>query len=153
MTDDLDPKLRDFESKLRRLKPLSRDGRRQTADGSRFRRHSRVFRRYILATAVTVLAIVCLLPQRQPQPSPVSSPMTGEPVAPVVLVAVSVSEKLPTMRQQLTQLLGEIDVADAVPEKPPVYPVVEIAVCETEYKRPEFGGRHTKFDLLLSPEF
>jgi hypothetical protein len=34
------------------------------------------------------------------------------------------------MRQQHAQLLDEMNVADAVPDKKPVYPVVEIAVCE-----------------------
>jgi hypothetical protein len=152
MTAELDPKLRDFEAKLRRLKPLaSRSGVPAKWTLAKFAAVCRL-PSAVCAAAVILLAIVCLIPRQQPQPVP---PMV-ELAIPVAVKTVS--EELPTMRQQLAQLLDEMNVADAVPEKKPVYPVVEIAVCDVRSQ--ESGDRSqklgvkrwgpTEYDMILS---
>jgi len=110
MTDELPPELRDFETKLRQLRPLN--------VSAPLVRRSRQWKRLaasLWATAATILAIVCLIPQRQPQPLP--------------------PQCYPVMQQQLADLLGEMHIADAVPKKKPVYPVVEIAVNDAPPQR------------------
>jgi len=135
MTDDLDPKLREFEAKLRRLKPLQvgcrppggNVGDSRPAPGRRidvpvgYRRP--IARRsiaYLLTAAVAVLALVCLLPLQQP-PEQASEPLLPS--------AVSCLPS-PSMRQQLAELLDEMNVAE-LPTVKPEYPVVEIVVQTT----------------------
>ena len=175
MTDDLDPKLRELEVNLRRLKPLDvnplslweRAGVRggELAKGDEAltltlsqRERGRSFRRiaYLLgATATTILALVWLFPQNQPQSSkntvipaipviPAQAGIQTEDVLPLFLaprlrggdeekfVAILASRSpSPTMRQQLAELLDEMNVAE-LPTVKPEYPVVEIVVQERQ---------------------
>jgi len=138
MPNDLDPKLRELEAQLRRLKPFRRDGRRQSADSRRLRRIVAA----VITTAATVLILVCLYPQ------PPVLPPVFQPIPESVLVATtdplpSAVCRLPSpsMRQQLTELLDEMTVADPIAEKQPIYPVVEIAVCAEGVRRQELGDR------------
>ena len=118
MNDELNPKLREFEAKLRKLRPLD--------VSPPFCRPPRRRNVYVLAAASTVaavvLAVVCLVP---PPKEPVSLPSPPQ-IEPAVAV---VPAKGLTIRQQLTQLLGEMNIATPIAEKRPEYPVVEIAVC------------------------
>jgi len=142
MTDELDPKLRELEAKLRRLKPFVGDGRLQTADRSRFSRYTGVVSRYILATAATVLVLVWLFPQKPP------TEQVFEPLLPSAVC------RLPSanMRQQLAELLDEMNVAELPAATKPVYPVVEIVVQTTvrpqtaDGRRLEFSIRRNLFD-------
>jgi len=170
MTDELDPKLRELEAKLRQLKPTVAFD--DTVAGSRLsssrlpsiRRHSRRLSAAVCRllsavslAAVTVLAVVCLIPQRQPQPTvlPVLPPKV-EPVA----LANAVPQRQPTfstMRQQFTQLLDEMHVANLPAEKKPVYPVIEIVVRDEEESgvRSQESGvwRQGLRSKLLLPDF
>jgi hypothetical protein len=132
----------DFESKLRRLKPFRGDGRRQTADGRRFRRIAYA----LVAVAATVLVIVCLIPQQEKLQNAKTT------VIPAKAGIQTLDVVSPKMRQQLAQLLDEMSVANPIAEEKPVYPVVEIAVRETEVRRQELGVRRWErvhLDLLL----
>ena len=165
MNDELDPKLREFEAKLRRLKPFCEDGRRleldgsrQTADGSRFfSRYSGVLLRYALPTAAAiVLAVVYLIPQPHPAvcrlPTADFNPpsaVNNEPST--VFHPPSAVCRLPsaTLRQQLAQLLDEMTVANPVAETKPEYQVVEIVVCNSPAPRvvaPSFGQMRFRGD-------
>ena len=149
MTDELDPKLRELEAKLRRLKPA-------TANVQRHRRHSRwlpsvAVCRLLSAvslTATTVLVLVCLIPQRQPTVtvSVVESVAVADPVP-------QYQAAFPTMRQQLTQLLDEMDVADQSAAKTPEYPVIEIVVRNSPAQQsvvPPFRRwRWEEYDLIM----
>ena len=131
MTDDLDPKLRELEAKLRQLKPFHGDGRRQTADRSNFSRYTGVVRRYVLATSAIVLFVVCLISQREPQlpePPTVEPMIVANELPSVVCRLPSNTMPSPTMRQQLAELLDEMNVAELPMVAKPEYPVVEIVV-------------------------
>ena len=146
MTTELDPKLRKFEAKLRQLKPLD-VARHSRASGnpdnrlcsldSRLRGNDGVFAHYwhriagyVLATTVTaVLVIVWFTPQPQPLP-----PHVEPTIVAVVAVPQSFPTTSPTMRQQLAALLDEMNVANPIAETKPVYPVVEIVVCDAPPK-------------------
>ena len=188
MTDDLDPKLRELEVNLRRLKPLDvnplslweragvrggelakgdealtltlsqRERGRSSTLAQRVR--GRGFRRtaYILsAIAATILALVWLFPQNQPQPQspkntviPAQAGIQTEDVLPLFLAprlrggdeetfVVILASRLPsntmpspTMRQQLAELLDEMNVAELPMIAKPEYPVVEIVVQERQ---------------------
>ena len=130
MTDELDPKLQELESQLRRLKPARRDGRRQTADGRRLRRII-----YALVTTAALAFVVVFQIQQPREPATVSPVITDSLPSAVC--------RLPSnsLRQQLAELLDEMTVADSIAEKQPVYPVVEIAVCQEGGRRQETGVR------------
>jgi hypothetical protein len=156
MTDDLDPKLRELEANLRRLKPFRGDGRRQTADRSNFSRYTGVVRRYVLATSAIVLFVVCLIPQREPQlPEPTVVAIPDSLLPSAVCPLPSDTMPSPTMRQQLTELLAEMNVAELSTVAKVEYPVVEIVVqaesvsrySGTENGRPQkFSFRRTLYD-------
>jgi len=125
MNDELDPKLQEFEAKLRRLKPLTVAG--SVSDRLERPKTGRLRSRLlfgVLVTAAIVLIVICLIPPSEPLP--VSSPLPP-PVEPVVIAP----KPFPTMRQQLGQLLDEMRVAKGPEEKQAEYPVVEIAVCNS----------------------
>jgi len=133
MTDDLDPKLRELEVNLRRLKPFRGDGRRQTADRSNFSRYTGVVRRYVLATSAIVLFVVCLISQREPQlPEPTVVAIPDSLLPSAVCRLPSNTMPSPTMRQQLAKLLDEMNVAELPMIAKPEYPVVEIVVQERQ---------------------
>ena len=132
MTDKLDPKLQEFEAKLRRLKPLdvSRQKRGWSAAQSPGSGAYRIAA-YALAAATAAMVIVWLTPQPQPL-------LVLPQIEPTVVAAVTVPKPLtttsPTMRQQLAALLDEMNVADPIAETKPVYSVVEIVVCNAPPK-------------------
>ena len=163
MTDDLDPKLQELEAKLRRLKPLAVGCRPPGGNvgDSRLRcrvphttaRRSVAYLRtaYILgATAATILVLVWLLPQNPPQPlPPIVEPMIVANELPSALCRLpSNTMPSPTMRQQLAELLDEMNVAE-LPTVKPEYPVVEIVV-QTEsvsrYTGTENGRPQQRFE-------
>jgi len=124
MNDELNPKLREFEEKLRRLKPLDVASLRLKTGVPAKCRWERAVRPivYALLTTAAALVIVCLIPQPHtehiapPRPTPQASRST--PYA------------FPTMRQQLAQLFDEMNVAAPIAETKPEYRVVEIVVCD-----------------------
>ena len=137
MTDDLPPKLREFEAKLRQLKPFCLTTE-NTENARRARRNVpnlRVFRepsvpsvvKIALATAATILALVWLFPQPQPTEQ-VSVPLL--PSAVCRLPSPVAADPLPSsnMRQQLAELLDEMNVAELQTVAKREYPVVEIVV-------------------------
>jgi len=128
MTDDLDPKLREFEAKLRQLRPFVEDSRRQTADGSRFSRYTGIVPRCIAATAATVLALIWLIPQ--PQPTEQVLHITSQPIPEIadLLPSAVCRPPSPNMRQQLAELLDEMNVAELPTVAKQEYPVVKIVV-------------------------
>ena len=147
MTDELDPKLRELEAKLRRLKPFVGDGRRQTADGSRRKRCGSISAAVcgqpsaVLATAATILALVWWFPQQPPtqQGLPIAyqtildtmTAATTDPLLPSAVCRLPSSAcrlPSPNMRQQLAQLLDEMNVAELPMVAKREYPVVEIVV-------------------------
>ena len=179
MTTELDPKLREFETKLRQLKPLAVASRNEQqpirAATGRSRLQSQpsgcgsdslsspggrrpIYRiaAYALATATAATVIVWLTPQ--PQPLPVL-PQVEPTIVAVVAVPTPLPTASPTMRQQLAALLDEMNVADPIAETKPVYPVVEIVVCDAPPKATVplpvgtlavSGGGANTIDVLIS---
>ena len=228
MTDDLDPKLRELEANLRRLKPLDvsplslrerangkpslplGEGRgegflrseypltltlsqRERGRSSTLSQCSTLFQRSTLAqrvrgrgfrrtayivgaTAATILALVWLFPQNQPQSSkntvipaipviPAQAGIQTEDVLPIFLAprlrggdeetfVVILASRLPsdtipspTMRQQLAELLDEMNVAELPTVAKQEYPVVEIVVQTSEIRRQTADGRPQEFSF------
>ncbi|MCL2004944.1 MAG: hypothetical protein FWG73_02160 [Planctomycetaceae bacterium] len=129
MTDELNPKLREFEAKLRQLKPLDvvRCAKR-TADCRRPSFRPRIAA-YALATATLAILVVCLLPQ----PQPVQTQF--EPAVVLATAPQALPTTSPSIRQQFAQLLDELYVANSIAAAKPSYPVVEIVVCDAPAKR------------------
>gem|GEM_PF-2098214 len=175
MTDKLDPKLQEFEAKLRRLKPLDvarykKVGCRPPGGNVRYSARdtehasSRLsptqppggrlptyrIAAYALATAAMAIVVIVWL---TPQPQPLS---VLPQIEPTIVTVVTVSKPFqttspitsPTMRQQLAELLDEMNVSDPIAEEKPNYPVVEIVVCDAPpkptmplpFERPWFRG-------------
>ncbi len=133
MNDELDPKLQEFEAKLRRLKPYS------VPPPSRPPRDWKRMIVYALATTTTAIAIVCMTSPQEPggiQEPGVSAPgcvvfskvPTIRGLTPPALEMLTPPALAPTMRQQLQLLLDEMEVAHPVAERKPEYSVVEIAI-------------------------
>jgi len=139
MTDDLPPKLREFEAKLRQLKPLEPSfvpfveplrpswldfTTKSTKVSQRAQR--RIIA--VLATAATILAIVWLIPQQQPTEQVIH--ITSQPIPETAELLPSAISPLPSsnMRQQLAELLDEMNVAELQTVAKREYPVVEIVV-------------------------
>ena len=122
MTEKLNPKLQEFEAKLRQLKPLNTSIPLQRP--SRFYRFHNWHRIAACVLAITAIVIVWLTPR--PQPLPVLPQ-----IEPTVVAAVAIPKPFPTVRQQFAQLLDEMNVADPIAEMKPVYSVIEIVVCNT----------------------
>ena len=162
MTDELDPKLREFEAKLRRLKPYSADGRRQTADGRRQfvggRRRKFVV---VCVAAAIVLLVICLIPVLLPPSNPPSAVSSADYRLPSAVSSADCHLPSQSLRQQLVQLLDEMNVANPIAETKPEYPVVEIVVCDSpiqetrrqtaDGRRREISFRQTSFDDFLLP--
>ncbi len=140
MTDELDPKLREFETRLRRLKPYCVSPSRPPRDWKRIIACT-------LATTATALAIVCMTPTSQ---DPSGAPSGGIASSKVPLhQGLTPPAPASTMRQQLTRLLAEMDVTNPVAERKPEYPVIEIAVNDAPPKEnisPPFERLRLRFD-------
>ena len=105
---------------------------------------------YALATAAMAIVVIVWL---TPQPQPLS---VLPQIEPTIVTVVTVSKPFqttspitsPTMRQQLAELLDEMNVSDPIAEEKPNYPVVEIVVCDAPpkptmplpFERPWFRG-------------
>jgi antitoxin (DNA-binding transcriptional repressor) of toxin-antitoxin stability system len=129
MTEDLDPKLQEFESKLRRLKPLECESLRPLrlcGKNKNYRRGAKYAKgaAWFCATAIAVLVIVCLIPEPQSVVPKVEQIVVNEPpITP------------PTIRQQLTQMIDEMYAGVPITDTKPVYPVVEIVVCDASVRQ------------------
>jgi len=169
MTDELDPKLQDFEAKLRRMKPLESEkvgclppggnvGDSRLWSGERppnfqcgvphaTARRSVAYQPVcVLVAAAAVLAIICLIPQ--PNTIPLTPPASNLQSEPSSLQPPASSLAL---RQQLALLLDEMAVANPVAETKPEYPVVEIVVCDSPLPRnvaPSFGRMRLRGDEI-----
>lgn len=144
MNDELDPKLQEFEAKLRRLKPYS------VPPPSRPPRDWK--RMIVYALATTATALIVWLATSPQEPGAFSEPGASPP-GDVALSRGSALRGLTpparSMREQLKQLLDEMDVADPVAEKKPKYPVIEIAVSDAPPKEnisPPFERLRLRFD-------
>lgn len=140
MNDPLDPKLRDFEKRLRTLRPLEVNLPSPKPKQRRYFRN--VFSASSVAVVLVVVAIVFFGFREQPtaeQPGPVA--VTVDMVSPTELPEFLETPIFSTVRSQLVTLLNELPPVAAEPARREDYPVIEITVTKTASEpRDEFSG-------------